>query len=121
MLLCTIPLAARPVAAMLVLSATMTGDVMAYLLVALGGALGSMARYWATLAVTAALGPRYPWGTLGINVLGSFAIALTAALGTGRLPLSPETRLFVMVGICGGFTTFSSFSLQSLQLRDRCP
>ncbi len=101
---------------MLARSGTYRGDVMAYLLVALGGALGSVARYWATLAVTAALGPRYPWATLGINVLGSFVIALTAALGTGRLPLSAETRLFIMVGICGGFTTFSSFSLQSLQL-----
>jgi fluoride exporter len=88
----------------------------AYLLVAIGGAVGSMARYAVTLAATWAWGPEFPWGTLIINVVGSFIItyfgALTAPYGTSAL----GPRLLVMVGFCGGFTTFSSFSLQTLEL-----
>jgi CrcB protein len=85
--------------------------------VAVGGALGSVARFWLALGVAALTGPRYPWGTLLINVLGSFVIGLFGALPAGgRLALSPEVRIFVMVGLCGGFTTFSSFSLQTLDL-----
>jgi CrcB protein len=85
--------------------------------IALGGALGSVARYWIAvwaLPVSRAL----PWGTIGINVLGSFVIGFfgTLTLASGRHPLPETARLFVMVGICGGFTTFSSFSLQTLDL-----
>jgi CrcB protein len=86
--------------------------------VALGGALGSMARFWLTGAVAALTGPQFPWGTLLINILGSFVIgwfgALTGSRGTVVAPL--DMRIFVMVGICGGFTTFSAFSLQTLEL-----
>jgi CrcB protein len=87
------------------------------LLVALGGAIGSVARYW--LALAAAPASRgMPWGTVLINILGSFAIGLfgTLTLSHGRYPAPEPVRLFFMVGICGGFTTFSSFSLQTLDL-----
>jgi CrcB protein len=89
-----------------------------YLWVALGGALGSVARYWMTNAVTALTGPRFPWGTILINVIGSFVIGLFAYLTTpvGRVPVSLDMRAFVLVGICGGYTTFSAFSLQTLEL-----
>ncbi len=91
---------------------------MTYLWVGIGGALGSIGRYWLALAVTAITGPTFPWGTILINVLGSFIISffgtLTGAAGTVSVPT--DARTFVMVGICGGFTTFSSFSLQTLDL-----
>jgi CrcB protein len=89
-----------------------------YLWIALGGALGSVARYWMTNVVAALTGPQFPWGTILINVLGSFVIGLFAYLTTpvGRVPVSFDLRAFVLVGICGGYTTFSSFSLQTLEL-----
>ena len=89
-----------------------------YLWVALGGALGSVARYWMANAVAVLTGPRFPWGTIMINVLGSFLIGLVAYLTTpvGRVPISFDIRAFILVGICGGYTTFSSFSLQTLEL-----
>ena len=91
---------------------------MAFAWVAAGGALGSMARFWLAAAVAALTGPRFPWGTLLINVSGSFVIGLFDALTAtdGRLYVPMEIRAFVMVGLCGGFTTFSSFSLQTLEL-----
>ncbi len=87
------------------------------LFVAFGGALGTIARYliaWLTLPISRDL----PWGTIGINIAGSFIIGFvgTLTLAQGRYPMSENLRLFVMVGICGGFTTFSSFSLQTLDL-----
>jgi CrcB protein len=92
--------------------------ILTYAWVALGGALGSMARFWMANAVAAVTGPTFPWGTLGINVIGSFVIGLTYALTgpSGRFDVSSDARIFVMVGLCGGFTTFSSFSLQTLML-----
>ena len=88
------------------------------LLVILGSALGGLARYWLQIGVAALTGPRLPWGTLLINVTGSFVIGAFAVLTApdGRTPLGADLRIFVMVGICGGFTTFSSFSLQSVDL-----
>lgn len=85
--------------------------------VALGGALGTLARnaiaLWAE-PISHAL----PWGTMAINVIGSLVIGFfgTLTLGNGRFPAPESMRLFVMVGICGGFTTFSSFSLQTFDL-----
>lgn len=87
------------------------------LMVMLGGALGSLARY--LLSVWAApISGSLPWGTIGINIAGSFIIGFfgTLTLAAGRFPVSDNLRLLVMVGICGGFTTFSSFSLQTLDL-----
>ena len=89
-----------------------------YLWVALGGALGSVARYWMTNAVALVTGPRFPWGTILINILGSFLIGFVAYLTTpvGRVPIAFDIRAFVIAGVCGGYTTFSSFSLQTLEL-----
>jgi CrcB protein len=83
-----------------------------------GGALGSMARFWLTGAVAAITGPRFPYGTLLINILGSFVIGAVAGLTLtpARMGMHPDVRIFLMVGICGGFTTFSAFSLQMLEL-----
>jgi CrcB protein len=89
-----------------------------WLAVASGGAIGSMARFWMTGAVAALTGPRFPYGTLLINILGSFVIGAVAGatLTPARMGLHPDLRVFLMVGICGGFTTFSAFSLQTLEL-----
>jgi CrcB protein len=86
--------------------------------VASGGALGSMARFWMTGAVAALTGPRFPYATLLINILGSFVIGGVAGLTLTpeRMGMHPDVRIFLMVGICGGFTTFSAFSLQMLEL-----
>ena len=89
-----------------------------YLWIALGGALGSMARYGCSSLVARMVGETFPWGTLIINVVGSLVIGFFATLTgpDGRLLVAPDARQFVMVGICGGYTTFSSFSLQTLNL-----
>lgn len=89
-----------------------------YLAVALGGALGTVARYFLSGVVADAFGQTFPWGTLIINVTGSFVIGFFGALTgpDGRLLVSGTVRQFVMIGICGGYTTFSSFSLQTLNL-----
>jgi CrcB protein len=89
-----------------------------YLWVGLGGALGSIARFWLGALVAELFGIRFPWGTILINVLGSFVIGFFAAFTGpgGRAIASFHARAFVMVGLCGGFTTFSSFSLQTLEL-----
>jgi len=91
---------------------------MTYLLVALGSALGGTLRYWLSGLIANAFGQAFPWGTLVINVTGSFVIGFFATLtGTdGRFLVPGEWRQFVMVGICGGYTTFSSFSYQTLAL-----
>ncbi len=93
-----------------------------YLTVAIGGALGSVARFWISGVVARAYGETFPWGTLMINVSGSFVIGVLGALTApeGRWFVSPGFRQFFMIGICGGYTTFSSFSYQTLNLlRDR--
>ena len=89
-----------------------------YFWVAFGSALGGIARFWCSGFVAAVIGETFPWGTLLINVIGSFVIGLFATLtGTdGRLLVGSLARQFVMVGLCGGYTTFSSFSLQTLNL-----
>ena len=88
-----------------------------YLLLALGGAFGTLARFGCGLAA-APISQDLPWGTVLINIAGSFLIGFfgTLTLAHGRFPVSENVRLFVMVGFCGGFTTFSSFSLQTLDL-----
>jgi CrcB protein len=89
-----------------------------YLWIALGGALGSMARYWMTNFVAMLFGAYFPWGTILINIVGSFVIGFFAFLTTpvGTVAVSLDMRAFVIVGLCGGYTTFSAFSLQTLEL-----
>ena len=90
----------------------------AYFLVGLGSALGGMARFWASGMIATRYGESFPWGTLVVNVTGSFAIGLFATLTapSGRWLVGSSGRNFFMAGICGGYTTFSSFSLQTLAL-----
>src|SRR5512140_945181 len=86
----------------------------------LGGGLGSLGRYWLSGVVANTFGQTFPWGTLIVNVSGSFVIGLFASLTgpDGRWLVSGSFRQFFMLGICGGYTTFSSFSLQTLNLAD---
>ncbi len=92
--------------------------MVSYIWVALGGAIGTAARYWLSGVVAQSFGETFPWGTLIINVTGSFVIGFFAALTgpDGRLFVGSNARQFVMIGMCGGYTTFSSFSLQTLNL-----
>ena len=89
-----------------------------YLWIAVGSALGGVARYWCSGVAARLIGETFPWGTLLVNVLGSFVIGFFATLTgpDGRIFAGSTTRQFVMLGLCGGFTTFSSFSLQTLNL-----
>jgi CrcB protein len=88
------------------------------LYVALGSAIGGVLRYWLSGLIAAGIGQTFPWGTLIVNITGSFAIGFFGALTgpEGRLLVASDARTFFMVGICGGYTTFSSFSLQTLAL-----
>ena len=92
--------------------------LMSSIAVAVGGAIGSLARFWLAELFVALGMSAFPWATLLANVSGSMLIGVIAALTgpDGRLLVTPELRLFWMVGICGGYTTFSSFSLQTLTL-----
>ncbi|MDF3055943.1 MAG: CrcB protein [Rariglobus sp.] len=89
-----------------------------YLLIALGGALGSVTRFALSDLAGHHLGETFPWGTFLINILGSFVIGFFATYTgpEGRLSVGPGGRQFFMTGVLGGFTTFSSFSLQTLEL-----
>ncbi|MEI6459298.1 MAG: fluoride efflux transporter CrcB [Pseudomonadota bacterium] len=92
--------------------------------IAAGGALGSVARYYATLALTAVAGAGMPWGTVLVNITGSFVIGCAAGAFSAGSPAStaPFVRYFLMVGLCGGYTTFSAFSLQTVHmLQDGLP
>lgn len=91
---------------------------MNYLLVALGSAVGGMARYACSGIGVRLLGETFPWGTLFVNVTGSLAIGALAAVipEDGRILFVPDARALLMVGICGGFTTFSSFSIEVVNL-----
>ena len=82
-----------------------------YFWIALGGALGSVARCWLGIYVARLTGLTFPWGTILINTLGPMVIGFFATLTgpDGRMAVSVDARAFVMVGLCGGFTTFSAF------------
>jgi CrcB protein len=92
--------------------------MLTYLWIAIGSALGGMARYGLSRAIALRLGETFPWGTLTVNVIGSFVIGFIASISgpDSRLLIPSDARTFMMVGLCGGFTTFSSFSLQTLEL-----
>ena len=91
---------------------------MNYLWIGLGSALGGMARYGCSGLAARYIGAAFPWGTLIVNVSGSLVIGFLAALAAadGRLLISPDARAFLMIGLCGGFTTFSAFSIETLNL-----
>jgi len=91
---------------------------MGYLFVALGGALGSVLRYACAGIGVRLFGATFPWSTLFVNVSGSFAIGLLAALATADAKpiVTGDARAFLMIGVLGGYTTFSSFSLETLNL-----
>ena len=86
---------------------------MKYLLILVFGGLGSLARYLTASAVAAKLGARFPWGTLVVNVSGSFLIGLLMTLLTERWQPHPNWRLALVVGFLGGYTTFSSFEWET--------
>lgn len=89
-----------------------------YFWIAVGSAIGGAARYFCSGVAAQLFGETFPWGTLIVNVLGSLIIGFVATLTgpDGRLFVSTTVRQFIMLGLCGGFTTFSSFSLQTLNL-----
>jgi CrcB protein len=92
--------------------------VASYFWIAIGSALGGMARYWCSGVAARLIGETFPWGTIIVNIVGSFIIGFFATLTgpDGRIFADTLTRQFVMIGFCGGYTTFSSFSLQTLAL-----
>jgi CrcB protein len=89
---------------------------MQLLLVFIGGGLGSVARYLTAVFMADRFGATFPWGTLTANVVGALLIGFLATLADERGLLGPQARLFLVVGALGGFTTFSSFSLETLRL-----
>jgi fluoride exporter len=95
-------------------------NVVTCLWVIVGGAIGTFARY-VVATVALPISAMLPWGTIIINIVGCFVIGFvgTLTLAHGRFPFSENLRLFVMVGFCGGFTTFSVFSLQTFDLMRR--
>ena len=86
-----------------------------FLLICLGGAVGTGARYLFSTAVTRAFG-NFPFGTLGVNVIGSFLASVVMVLALEKSALSPDLRLIVVTGGLGGFTTYSSFNYETLHL-----
>lgn len=89
------------------------------LAVAIGGAIGSVARYLVAIGAGRAFGTSFPWGTLIINVTGSFLIGAFTGLFALKWDLPQAMRIFLTVGICGGYTTFSTFSLDAYYLMER--
>ena len=96
----------------------MSDKIQIYLFIALGSAIGGVGRYWFADYIARRLGETFPWGTILVNISGSFLIGFIAALGRpqSRFAMSSLALQFLMLGMCGGYTTFSSFSLQTLTL-----
>jgi len=92
--------------------------LLTYLLIALGSAIGGVSRFWLSGQIANSFGETFPWGTVIVNITGCLVIGLFSTLtGTeGRVFVPGEWRQFFMIGVCGGYTTFSSFSLQTLNL-----
>jgi CrcB protein len=87
-----------------------------YLLVFAGGGLGAVARYWMSGLVYERLGTAFPYGTLLVNIVGCFLIGLLMSLLEDRFLVYPSVRIFLTIGVLGGFTTFSSFSFETISL-----
>jgi len=87
-----------------------------YLLVFLGGGIGAAARYWLSSAVYKLLPPEFPYGNLIVNVSGCLLIGILMSVTEERFVISPAVRMFIAIGILGGFTTFSSFSYETIAL-----
>jgi CrcB protein len=96
-----------------------TLNIQFILAVAAGGALGAVVRYLVAIGSGRVFGTDFPWGTLIINVTGSFLIGIFTAMFTTRWNLPQAARIFLTVGICGGYTTFSTFSLDAWYLIER--
>jgi CrcB protein len=94
-------------------------SLMILLAVASGGAIGSLLRYFVAGAIQSAAWPGYPWGIFVVNISGGLAMGIIVELAALRLSMSPELRAFLTVGILGGYTTFSTFSLDSVLLIQR--
>lgn len=89
------------------------------LLIGAGGALGAMARYLLSSWITQVMGTQFPWGILCVNIAGCLAMGLVAGLGAQLFQMSHEMKMFLATGLLGGFTTFSAFSLDAVQLAER--
>jgi CrcB protein len=89
------------------------------LAVAAGGAIGAGARHLFNVQMLRLFGPSFPWGTFGVNILGSLLMGLLVGLFALKLDLSSEVRSFLTTGILGGFTTFSAFSLDAVNMLER--
>jgi fluoride exporter len=114
----TVAVGAAVLSATVGFAAGFADSINSYAAIAIGSALGGMGRYWCSGIVAHLIGETFPWGTLIINIVGSFVIGFFGTLTgpDGRMFVGTTARQFVMVGICGGYTTFSSFSLQTLAL-----
>ena len=86
------------------------------LLIGLGGGIGSIARYLCQKWIAENIQHPFPWGTFVVNILGCFLIGLIYAIAERTTLLSPQTRLFLITGLCGGFTTFSTFAFENMNL-----
>ena len=90
--------------------------MMNYLIVSLGAALGGGLRYWVSNITYKFLPATFPYGTLAVNVIGSFILGVIIFMFDDKQLITPGLRLFIAVGFCGGFTTFSTFSLETINL-----
>jgi CrcB protein len=94
-------------------------QIMIVLAVALGGALGSLLRYFLAGFIQSAAWPGYPWGIFIINITGGLAMGVIVEMAALKIHLTPEVRAFLTIGVLGGYTTFSTYSLDSVLLIER--